>query len=86
MTTGTSSGNSSRTERSVEQIEDSVRSDVEFDGHEELLATHAKTFGWSPSIAGNIGPEKYWEGAKRKISTVCLASFSKLPVVCVCSF
>ena len=42
MTTGTSSGNSSRTERSVEQIEDSVRSDVEFDGHEELRATHAK--------------------------------------------
>jgi hypothetical protein len=27
--------------------------------------------------------EKYWEGTKRKISTVCFASFSKLPVVCV---
>ena len=35
------------------------------------------------SIAGNIWPEKYWEGAKRKISTVCFASFSELPVVCV---
>jgi hypothetical protein len=31
-------------------------------------------------------PRKILGGAKRKISTVCFASFSELPVVCVCSF
>jgi len=35
------------------------------------------------SIAGNIGPEKYWEGARRKISTVCLPVFPSYRFVCV---
>ena len=42
MSTGTSSGNSSRTGRSTEQVEDSLGSDLEFDGQGRLRATHAK--------------------------------------------
>ena len=88
---------------SVEQVADSVGSDVEFDGKggapgntrqinvagHRLMQIGASSGNTRQCIwlvteyCWNIEPEKYWEGAKRKISTVCFASFSKLPVVCV---
>ena len=86
MTTGTSSGNSSRTERSVEQVEDSVGSDMGIRWTKETPGNTRQCIWLVTEYCWNIEPEKYWEGAKRKISTVCFASFSELPVVCVCSF